>query len=151
MKALLLMVAAAAQPNAAPQPDLNWLAGYWLSCEEGQDVGETWSELRGGIMLGTNITTGNDAFSWEQMRIEADGQGLAFLAQPRGRPPTAFRLVRWGGSEAVFENPENDFPQRIIYRREGDRLLGRIEGGDGRGIEWRFRAAALNSRCGEPT
>jgi hypothetical protein len=28
----------------------------------------------------------------------------------------------------VFENPTHDFPQRVIYRREGDSLLGRIEG-----------------------
>ena len=28
----------------------------------------------------------------------------------------------------IFENLEHDFPQRIIYRREGDRLIARIEG-----------------------
>ena len=30
--------------------------------------------------------------------------------------------------EARFENLEHDFPQRIIYRRDGDSLTGRIEG-----------------------
>ena len=30
--------------------------------------------------------------------------------------------------EAVFENAGNDFPQRVIYRRDGDtRLLARID------------------------
>lgn len=41
----------------------------------------------------------------------------------------AFKLVRNGPREAVFENPEHDFPQRIIYRLESDgALFARIEG-----------------------
>ena len=139
-------LAAAASPPAA-EPDLDWLAGYWLSCEDGVEVSETWSQRRGGVMLGTSLTLGDDAFSWEQVRIEAEDGGLVFHAQPRNQPAAAFRLVRAGAGEAVFENPEHDFPQRVIYRREGDELTGRIEGEDGRSAEWRFRAAPLNARC----
>ena len=143
-----------AQPAApAAEPDLGWLAGYWLSCEEGVEVSETWSDRRGGVMLGSSLSYGSDAFGWEQTRIEAAEAGLSFHASPRGQPPAAFRLVRSGPNEAVFENPEHDFPQRVIYRREGDRLTGRIEGvADGReqAMEWHYRAAPLNTRCGPP-
>jgi hypothetical protein len=150
---LLSALAAAVQP-AAPgtaQPDLDWLAGYWLSCEDGRDVSETWSARRGGILLGYSVTTGRQAFSWEQMRIEAGLPGpddMSFFAQPRGaETATAFRLVRSGPREAVFENMANDFPKRVIYRREGNRLTGRIEGADGQALEWRYNVAPLNSRC----
>jgi hypothetical protein len=149
MKAFAIAAALSLQPAGTPQPDLDWMAGYWLSCEDGQDVAETWSERRGGVMLGTSITTGDDSFFWEQMRIETrepDG-ALAFVALPRGQAGGAFPLVRWGEREAVFENPAHDFPQRIIYRRDGDRLTGRIEGNGGRSAEWNYRAAPLNSRC----
>ena len=150
--AAFLLAAAQPVPGHAPaQPDLDWLAGYWLSCEDGRDVAETWSERRGGIMMGYSVTTGPQAFSWEQMRIEAGVPGpddISFVAQPRGaQSATAFRLVRAGAREAVFENPGHDFPQRVIYRREGDRLTGRIEGADGSGHDWHFRAAPLNTRC----
>lgn len=133
-------------------PDLGWLAGYWLSCEGGRDVAETWSEQRATVMLGYAMTTGRQAFSWEQMRIETgypNNGDISFFAQPRSaEAATPFRLVRSGPREAVFENPQNDFPQRVIYRRDGDRLTGRIEAADGRqGIEWHYRAAPLNSRC----
>jgi Domain of unknown function (DUF6265) len=153
---ILLTIAAAlaaGQPAGEPaQPDLDWLAGYWLSCEDGVEVAETWSQRRGGIMLGGSITVGDDAFSWEQARIEAEADGLVFHAQPRGQPAAAFRLVRSGPGEAVFENPDHDFPQRVIYRRDGDRLTGRIEGtsgGTGHAIEWHYRTAPLNARCGD--
>jgi hypothetical protein len=51
---------------------------------------------------------------------------------------------------AVFENLENDFPNRIIYAREGDRLDARIEGtinGQPRSMAWSFTAQPLNTRC----
>jgi len=152
MTVAMAALALAAQPAGGAQPDLDWLAGYWLSCEDGRDVSETWSTRRGGVILGYGVTTGVQAFSFEQMRIEAGLPGpedMSFLAQPRGaETATAFRLVRSGAREAVFENPENDFPQRIIYGREGDRLIGRIEDAAGReAIEWRYNAAPLNSRC----
>jgi len=149
MHALMLAAVLLAQ-QARPQPDLDWLAGYWLSCEDGREVAETWSDRRGAVMLGTYITVGRGA-GWEQMRIEEVGGGLSFFAQPRGAAQaTAFRLVRSGPREAVFENPAHDFPQRVIYRREGERLIGRIEGrGEGgeQAMEWQFRSAPLNSRC----
>ena len=144
---------AAAQPaGEAAQPDLDWMAGYWLSCEDGVEVSETWSQRRGGIMLGSSITIGDDAFSWEQARIEAEAEGLVFHALPRGQAGASFPLVRGGPNEAVFENPRHDFPQRVIYRRDGDRLTGRIEGNAGgseQAMEWHYRAAPLNARCGD--
>ena len=63
-----------------------------------------------------------------------------------GRAPTAFRLVEVSGQRAVFENPGHDFPQRIIYRREGDTLHARIEGnqnGELRYSEWQWKKKAL--------
>jgi len=150
---LMTLAALAAVQTAATaraEPDLDWLAGYWLSCEGGVEVSETWSNRRGGIMLGTSITSGEDSFGWEQTRIEAGADGLSFHALPRGQPPAAFRLVRSGPGEAVFENPDHDFPQRVIYRRDGERLTGRIEGrvqGREEAMEWHYRAAPLNARC----
>ena len=44
-------------------------------------------------------------------------------------------------SKVVFENPDNAYPTRIIYRRDGAALVARIEG-KRRGVdaseEWRF-------------
>ena len=41
-----------------------------------------------------------------------------------GRPTAAHERI-------VFENAEHDFPQRIVYRRDGDRLHASIEGEEG--------------------
>jgi hypothetical protein len=135
-----------------PEPDLSWMAGYWLSCDSGTAVAETWSARRGSVMLGHSITTGAQAFSWEQMRIEAghpEPETIRFFAQPRGAAAaTSFRLVRHGAREAVFENAANDYPQRITYRREGEVLTARIEMLDGSTpMDWTFRSQPLNAQC----
>ena len=157
MKAVLVLAALAVQADeAGPEwPDLGWLSGYWLSCENGREVSETWSDRRGGLMLGTNIALrGSGEAGWEQMRIAPSTEGapgrLSFFAQPGGQSAAEFPMARAGAGEIVFENADHDFPQRVIYRRDGARLVGRIEGrvdGQERSAQWHFEAAPLNARC----
>lgn len=145
----LWMLAAAAQAVSPSASDLGWMAGYWLHCGAGREVSETWSDPRGGVLLGTSLTSGPRA-SWEQVRIEQVGERLLFHAAPSGQAPAHFTLVESGSSWAIFENPDHDYPQRVIYRRNGDRLTGRIEGhvdGRERSAEWTYILAPLNSRC----
>lgn len=143
-----LVVAALAQAPASP--DLSWMAGYWLECSEGREVSETWSDSRGGLMVGHALTLEGGHAAFESSRIAQGPQGLAYFAQPGGAPPTLFALTEGGAARAVFANAENDFPTRIVYEREGDVLTARIEGeigGESRRMEWAFRAAPLNTRC----
>src|ERR1043165_6184573 len=151
---MTIWIAAAALALQAPaqgQPDLDWLAGYWLSCDARMEVAELWTTRRGGVMLGGGITYGSQAFGWEQVRIETtpDGATLQYVARPRGATSdTAFRLARGGPNEAVFENPAHDYPQRIVYRRDGAALIARTEDmAGGNGQDFRYRAAPFNARC----
>jgi hypothetical protein len=39
----------------------------------------------------------------------------------------------------VFENPAHDFPTRVAYRRDGDRLVATVSGPGGRDAQsWTF-------------
>ncbi|HET6584045.1 MAG TPA: DUF6265 family protein, partial [Nannocystaceae bacterium] len=107
---------------------------------------QTWARPHGDAMFGTSHTVvdGRTAF-FEYVRIEARSTGIVYLASPLGRdPPTAFSLVESDRDRVVFENPQHDFPQRVIYEKKGDRLLGRIEGTEGgkpRAETWSYRRA----------
>ena len=85
----------------------------------------------GGTMLGMNRTV-RDAktVAFEFMRIvEQDEGGLVFVASPSGQSTASFAMLSLNDREVIFENPDHDFPQRIIYRLISDEdLLGRIEG-----------------------
>ena len=150
---LSLLVQAAPSPAAAA-PDMGWLSGYWLSCDRGREVSETWSGPRGGVLVGASLTTdARGEVSYELSRIGPSAKGHSFFAQPSGQAATEFPLTSSSRGRAVFENPAHDFPQRIIYTRVGERLTARIEGrmnDKPAAMEWRYTAAALNARCPAP-
>lgn len=147
-----VMMTAALQADV--RPDLGWMSGYWLSCDNGREVSETWTDPRLGLMAGTSVTVRNGRVSYELSRIAPTGPApeapLAYFAQPEGQPVTAFAVVESAPNRVVFQQAAHDFPQRIVYERVGDVLNARIEGeidGQARTIGWRFQKAELNARC----
>jgi hypothetical protein len=154
MLTALMMTAALATPQADLRPDLGWMAGYWLSCDGGRQVAETWSPPRVNLMAGTSITVRNGRVGWELSRIAptdpAPDAPLAYFAMPEGQAPATFPVVESAPNRVVFEQPAHDFPKRVIYERDGDVLNARIEGeidGQMRTIRWQFHKAEFNSNC----
>jgi hypothetical protein len=149
--ALLFTLGAAQPPPAREAGSLDWLAGRWVSEREGGEWSEeSWSPPRGRVMLGTNLSgRGNQATSFEFMRIAREGNDYVFYGSPAGGTPIAFRRTYMfeapgkGFYQAMFENPDHDFPKVINYRRHGDRLTAGIAADtDGtRAITWEFRRA----------
>jgi len=126
MLALLLALQAA----SAPIDQAAFLAGCWRQERPNGMVEEQWLAPGGGMMLGMSRTVRDGKVrTYEFTRIqEADGR-LTFFAMPSGQPPAAFPLKSAAAGKLVFENPAHDFPQRVIYKSQGQNgLLGRIEG-----------------------
>lgn len=148
---MLFTAALAALILPQAEPDLSWMAGYWLDCTDGREASETWSDPRAGLMVGSAVTVSRSGRpSFEVSHIGMTPEGFAYVAQPQGAPPTVFVLSESGPARAVFSNAGHDFPQRVIYERDGDVLKARIEGeidGQMRGMDWRFDRAELNARC----
>lgn len=108
---------------------LGWLAGSWGGQSGTLTMEEHWTSPAGGMLLGMHRDVrGDRAVSFEFMRIESREGTLTFMASPRGAAPTPFPLKEHGAQRVVFENTAHDFPQRIIYWREGDALRARVEG-----------------------
>ena len=143
---LLLMVPmhrAAAQLRS-PVADLDWLSGAWGGEKDGVYAEEHWMTPLGGTLVGMHRDVrGGRTMSFEFLRIEERGGKAVYLASPRGAPPTAFTSVEQAPGRVVFENRAHDFPQRIIYWRDGAALHARVEGlvrGAMESEEWQWRA-----------
>ena len=139
--ALCAVLTAAAAPKAKVA-DLGWMAGTWVSETPKGWTEEHWMPPRGGVMLGTNRSgQGNAAKGFEFMRIAEGADGtVIFWASPSGAPASAFPLTSLKPNEAVFENPAHDYPTKIVYRRDGNRLVGTISGAGGKNpMSWTFR------------
>ena len=86
-----------------------------------------------------------------QIRENADGK-VVYIASPSRQEETTFVATNVAADTATFENPEHDFPQRIVYRAlpEG-RLVVRIEGasdGAQRAVEFPMRRVRCEDESG---
>jgi hypothetical protein len=135
---LLDVGAVHATPNDKPLSETNgpqgverlaWMAGHWSETEGDVVSEEAWIGARGGVMMGVNRTASKDqTFATEQLRIYEEDGAIWYEASPSGQATARFQLISANGERAVFENLEHDFPQRIEYQRDGDRLTATIRG-----------------------
>ena len=137
----LIAASALAQPPAKVE-SLGWMSGTWVSESPRAKVSESWLGPGNGLMVAVNLSTfASGRNSYEFLRIAETPDGFSYFASPDGRAPVEFKLKELGERRVVFENAAHDFPQRILYWRDGDALLARIEGklkGEEKGQQWRF-------------
>lgn len=148
---VVLVAAAIAGSAFAQTSDLNslsWMAGTWEGVDGRMQMEEHWTAPRGDSMLGVHRdVAGGRTVSFEFLRIEKRQNGIVYVAQPQGNPPTEFRLIESSQNRVVFENKTHDFPQRIIYWTEpgaANVLNARVEGiqnGRSSSMQWSWKKA----------
>jgi hypothetical protein len=136
--------------------DLTWLAGCWASIDGELGSGEQWTLPAGGTLFGVGRTVKNSAtVSHEFLQIRETGAGdIEYIARPSGQTGATFKLVKLSAGEAIFENLEHDFPQRVIYRlTSSQRLDARIEGeidGKPRGVDFPMQRTGCQASPVQP-
>ena len=141
LKACLLAIIFTSAPTLA---DISWISGDWQTEPGGRrQIEEHWTKVAGESMLGMSRTVAGDkTVEFEYLRIEQRADGIYYVAHPKARcPGTDFKLTRASATEAVFENPQHDFPKRIIYRKTADdSLTASIDSGEGtKSMSFAFR------------
>ena len=121
--------------GAAAISSLTWISGDWQTPPGSRaQIEEHWTSPAGGSMMGMSRTiVGDKTVEFEYLRIEQRADAIYYVAHPKARcPGTDFKLTSLSGQEAIFENPQHDFPKRIIYRKVSDgSLVASIDGGAG--------------------
>ena len=143
----LIIGSASAKAQAPTLDQLSWISGCWAGTRPGAEISEQWMKPAGGTMLGMSRTVVDGKtkeFEFLQIRVSDSGE-IHFIAKPSGQPEATFKLTSGNPKEAVFENPEHDFPQKVIYRlAEDGSLAARIEGtidGKAKGIDFPMKPA----------
>jgi hypothetical protein len=132
---ITLVFVASASTQTPTLADISWIAGDWQTAPGGRaQIEEHCTQAAGATMMGMGRTVaGEKTVEFEYLRIEQRADGIYYVAHPKARcPGTDFKLTRASTTEAVFENPQHDFPKRIIYRKTADdALTASIDGGEG--------------------
>jgi hypothetical protein len=131
---LTLSLSAGGQSATTSLSDIAWIGGDWQTPPGGRArIEEHWTGVSGGTMMGVSRTVaGEKTVEFEYLRIEQRADAIYYVAHPKARcPGTDFKLTKASASEAVFENPQHDFPKRIIYRKTENGITASIDGGEG--------------------
>ena len=128
-------VAAAPVPAPAPKlrhsitptvkasvADLAWLHGEWSRETDRGSMTESFGSASGGVILGTSrMVQGGKAVHREFMSLSDKDGGVVYEVS-WGDWSHQFALVSVSGTTAIFEDPANDFPSRITYKRTDTRM-----------------------------
>ncbi len=111
--------------------DLSWVLGKWQVNESNNF--EEWEKIDDHLFRGKGyVVKNNDTLITETIEIVKQDKSLYYIpivtGQNEGKPVT-FKLIASNRNEIIFENKAHDFPQRIIYIKNGEnRIDARIEG-----------------------
>jgi hypothetical protein len=141
---VLVVMAGAAMPAAGQSPTysqaamegLAWLEGSWDRETRRGVTTERWSRLDDGNYRGDAIVAPPDGpdRTIERLQLVLRADEVIYIAEPVGQTRTEFTLTSWNETEFVFENPEHDFPTKIVYTRTGDgTMTATISGPDANG------------------
>lgn len=113
--------------------DFKWLEGKWLGTSEDMDFFEEWQPLKDNLLDGHGGGfSGADTLFSEKIQIEQRGDDLFYIANVQGSVGAVdFKFTGYKNDSIVFENPQHDFPQRVIYYRlPNDKLYACVDGKD---------------------
>ena len=133
----------------------HWLKGTWsMPKPNGSFRLETWESKGPNALSGIGMKVLNgDTTYLESIELYADQKEIWYVPtvpDQNNRQPVPFKLVTSTDLQFIFENPEHDFPQRIIYTfkpivngtslisTSGDTLDVSATSLDGEGIHFRF-------------
>jgi Domain of unknown function (DUF6265) len=118
-----------------------WFSGCWIGDVDEAKYEECWTSPSGEFMQGSGrMSKGDKILMREHITIEKEGEDLIMYVlgygeklKPDAQGTVGFKLVKSSKNELVFENPKHDYPQRIVYAKDGkDGLIARIELIDGK-------------------
>ena len=104
----------------------SWLSGKWSMKEKGSTIVEQWSFFNGSLKCMSYEVKGIDTTLIENASISCIGGKSVFTYYPEQankdgkKEPVHFVLVSEKDNTFVFENKQNDFPQRVVYQRLSD-------------------------------
>jgi len=136
MKKLLLLSAAtlflfSCKGNKKDLSQFSWLQGKWEGTADDEQIAEQWQPINGNTMSGSGwAIAGQDTVFKEQMTIEQRGEDIFYIAMvAENGGPVDFKYTGEKNDSIVFENPQHDFPQRVVYFKQGaEKLYACIDG-----------------------
>jgi hypothetical protein len=95
------------------------LDGTWKMVTKRGAVCEEWKKMDGNYLQNRGyFIKGNDTIVTERVSLTRNYKGIYYTStveDQNNKQPVAFKLTKQENNMFVFENPQHDFPKRIVY------------------------------------
>ncbi len=121
----LLIIIVLGSCNKPQETQFDWLVGNWerTNESEGNKTYEYWTKKSSTEYIGLGCTLKNkDTIFKESIRLIKEKEQWVFKVIGVNETPTLFPISSLTGKSFTCENPENEFPKRIIYSIEDGNL-----------------------------
>lgn len=111
-----------------------WFLGEWGNVTPEGELTERWKQENDSVYLGESyfVINGKDTVFAETVRLEEASGKLTYTVTVPGQnngQPVPFKMTSATDSQLVFENPQHDFPSKIVYNKiTADSIMAEISG-----------------------
>ncbi len=125
--------------------NFDWLLGQWkrLNEEEGKETFENWDKISESEYSGIGFTMQEgDTIKQEKIQLnKVDGDWNLSVKVPEESESITFKMIQYGKNEFICENNEIDFPNKIKYWKNGDKINASVSNAE---MEIPFEFEKLN-------
>jgi hypothetical protein len=130
---ILFLAACTSKTEEDPLHRFEKLSGLWQTHNSEADIYEEWTKASDSVMYGKSyVLNETDTIINERIELKKIGNEFFYIPTVTGQnnnQPVQFKLINNTDSLLVFDNPDHDFPQRIMYRFYGkDSIVARVQG-----------------------
>jgi hypothetical protein len=127
---------ATTETTASTHPNMvkaAWFIGEWENRSAEGDLVENWKMVNDSLYMGESyfIVKGDTVFAEKVALVDIYGK-MSYNVSVEGQnadEAVPFAMTSINDEEVVFENPEHDFPSKIIYKNVApDSLVAKISG-----------------------
>jgi Domain of unknown function (DUF6265) len=113
---------------------LDWLEGIWTrsNMKPGRMARESWQKVSPTEWKGLGVNMkGADTIFVEKLRIVIKEETIYYVADiAENKVPVYFKLTVVTDTSFVCENLQHDFPKKIAYQKDGNKIKATISGDD---------------------
>ncbi len=112
---------------------MDWLVGNWENKSEFGDMQENWEKVNDSVYNGYSyFIKGKDTLHSETIALQQKEDQVLYVPTVKGQnndQPVVFLLTKQTPKQLVFENPNHDYPKKIVYNQiTSDSLVAVISG-----------------------
>ena len=143
---LIILLLLNQQDNSSAQTfkKLSGLVGAWQMKTKRGVSGEEWKSISENHLQsrGYFISNGTDTVVNERVALEKKGDGIYYtstVANQNGGQAVPFKLTAVENKSFIFENPQHDFPKRIVYELVSQDSLHAYTDGGGKRVDFYYQ------------